>query len=227
MRAYQMVRPDSPDLERDALASGADALILDCRNGHRPGPALHRLVDDARAQPRRPAILARIGPIEHAAIGGELAQAMSVAPEAVMLAVTHGRDVEHLAARLAVHEAEAGLPDGATRIIALLACAAAILNAPSVVGASPRLLALGWEAEAIADELGSAPHPDGDAWPRPLGYARAQTRLTAAAAGVVAIEAGFDGSDEAGFRRHLSAARRDGFQAIVTRDAAQTALAVR
>ncbi|GEP01279.1 hypothetical protein [Methylobacterium haplocladii] len=58
-------------------------------------------------------------------------------------------------------------------------------------------------------------------WSPVLAHARAVVRLTAAAAGVEAIEAAYPGDDAASFAAHVAAARRDGFGGMFVRDPAQ------
>ncbi|WP_238257704.1 hypothetical protein [Methylobacterium gnaphalii] len=140
-----------------------------------------------------------------------------VRPDAIMLSSAHGRDIAHLGAQLAVHEAEHGLPDGGIGIIALVVSAAGVLATASFAGASPRLRGIGWDA-ALASELGAEPLTDEGDWSPVLAQARAMARLAASAAGVAAIEAAYPGKDP---RKVIGAARRDGFAAMFARDARQ------
>ncbi len=95
----------------------------------------------------------------------------------VLLGAKHGRDVVRLGALLAVHEAEAGLPDGALRIVPVLASARAVLQAASFADAGPRLAGLALDAGALAG-LGEAERIQ----------ARAMAALAAAAAGVPLVD---------------------------------------
>ena len=130
-------------------------------------------------------------------------------------------DLARLANRLAVHEAEAGLPDGATRIVALIGSAAGVLGAAGLAGASPRLAGLAWDAEALADDLGIDLDLSG-AWPAPLAQARGQVVLAARVAGVPAFET--VRRDSASLAGTADAARLDGFAGIAVRDPAEAAL---
>ena len=128
-----------------------------------------------------------------------LAGAMAAAPAGILLAnAAAGQDVARLDARLAVAEAERGLPHGATRILAVAGSTPAALFAmDSFIGCSARL-------------VGPDPRP-GRAGPlaRRRGapdlqrIARALTVAAAHAAGVVAID-GETGID-------AETARREGF----------------
>ncbi len=79
-----------------------------------------------------------------------------------------------------------------------------MLEARSFVGASPRLAGLGLDTVALADALGA------EAAGETVRQARGLVRLAAAAAGVTAlVTLAPDG---------IEAARRDGFELLITRD---------
>ncbi|MDB5592765.1 aldolase, partial [Enterovirga sp.] len=129
------------------------------------------------------------------------------------------RDVQHLSAKLAVHEAEQDLAEGAIDIVAVVAdTAAGILALPSLAGAPlPRLLALACDTGLLRAELGCG--PDAAA----LRSAAAATVTCAAAAGAVALAiASAEDQDDS-----LRELRRDGFGAVLVRTAPQAALARR
>lgn len=171
------------------LAGGMDTLVIE---GPFP-PGLRERTGAARL------ILALDGP--DAPLPAE-------APDAVLLAARSGRDVAALGARLSVHEAERGWPDGALRILAQIADALGVLEARSFAGASPRLAGLGLDEAALAAGLGA------DAAGETIDQARALVRLAAAAAGVVAFAA----VEPGGIEPALAAARRDGLGLLITRD---------
>ncbi|WP_342148794.1 aldolase [Methylorubrum sp. SB2] len=127
-------------------------------------------------------------------------------PDAVLLAARTGRDVAALGARLAVHEAERGWPDGRLRILAEIRDPLGVLEARSFVGASPRFDGLGLDEAALAGALAA------EAAGETLAQARALVRLAAAAAGVTAFAT--LRPDE------IAGARRDGFGLLITRDPA-------
>ena len=140
---------------------------------------------------------------------------MAAAPDAILLPGAVGRtDIQHLAAKLAVREAEYGYVDGATRIIAVAAdTARGVLALASLPGASRRLAGLGWRTQLHLDGALSLNAPD--------RLARALTVVAAAAAEVDAIEAASPGLDLDAFARDCETARRDGFAAKFAIDAAQ------
>lgn len=217
MRAYLTVPPGSTD-RAVGLADAADALVFDGRD-----LGTCAAVESLRQGPERPHLLVRIGRVGSPGLETHLGALVASRPDALVLPAEHGRDVAHLGALLAVHEAEEGLTDGVVGIVALVASARAALDAASFVGASPRLSALAWSAEALAEQLGAASPTVSEGWIAPLMQVRCQTRLAAAAAGLAAIEAACSIGDER-FRAVLAAARRDGFSAMMARDPAQAVL---
>ncbi len=80
-----------------------------------------------------------------------------------------------LGARLAVHEAEHGWPDGGLPILAQIGDPLGVLEAHSFVGASPRRAGLGLDTVALADALGA------EAAGETVRQARGLVRLAAAA----------------------------------------------
>ena len=214
--------PASPRLEPDAprravtivdlasadaaLAAGADALVFEA--------ALPpRLVAALRA--RRPGLTL------YAALDGPDASSldalMAQGPDGVLLRdARSGRDVAALGGRLAVCEAQAGLPDGATVILAAIAHPLGVLDARSFAGASPRLAGLGLDGTTLAAGLREA---------APLAQARSLIRLAAAAAGVTAFE--MLTADEDDSPERLAVAWQDGFEWVVLRAPARVAARTR
>ena len=168
-----------------ALASGADALVLDL------GPPGDGTARDARRAAARDALLrlaavaprlrgvVRLGPLAAGDVDADLDAVMPGTPGAVLLRGAVGAsDIQRLAAKLAVREAEAGLAAGTTGILAAAAdTARGVLALPAVPGASPRLRALVWDGEALAAALGV------DAAAEPCRQGRGLLRLAAAACG--------------------------------------------
>ena len=75
-----------------------------------------------------------------------------------------GASVQQLGAKLAVREAEHGLADGATRILAIATeSARALFGFESYVGCSRRLEGLAWGGEDLSADLGAETNrlPDG------------------------------------------------------------------
>ena len=117
-----------------------------------------------------------------------------------------GADVTRLSALLRPREAMAGIDDGATRVIALATdTPAGLLALASYGDASPRLMALAWDDQPLAEALGAE-----DTSQVALS-ARTGTLVAAAAAGVAALDRPFPGSDLGALQAEAEAARRAGF----------------
>ncbi len=203
-----LILPDHPQLDAQAwLGCGASALLLDLR---RPRAGALAFLREARNLCPRPWIYARLGPVEHAAIDHALETLIDVPPDGIFLdGAEGGASVQHLAAKLAVFEARAGLAGGATTIVACAAqTPAAIFALQGYKRCSPRLKALAWESDAMAQELGAAP-----LGAAPLAVARGLLILGAAAAGLPALDAPCaHPRDAAKLRADCLAARADGFK---------------
>jgi citrate lyase subunit beta / citryl-CoA lyase len=206
-----LILPDDPWLEAEAwLACGASALLLDLRE---PRAGALAFLRRAREFGPRPALYARLGPVEHPGFDLALESMLQAPPDGIFLDEAEGgASVQHLAAKLAVFEARAGLADGAMTIIASAAgTPAAIFALGSYKGCSPRLAALSWESGALARALML------DGWPgvvpAPLAVARGLLVLGAAAAGLPALDApSLHPNEPAEFREECLLARADGFE---------------
>jgi citrate lyase subunit beta/citryl-CoA lyase len=125
-----------------------------------------------------------------------------------------GADIGHLAAQIAVREAENDLPDGGTKIIPIATeTGKAMFGFGSYAGASHRLAALTWGAEDLSAELGAETNRLSDgSYADPYRLARSLTLFAASAAQVDAIDTVFTNfRDAEAFRAECLAARRDGF----------------
>lgn len=223
MRSLLFVPGDDPRKLAKAMTSGADALILDLEDSVAPSgkvPARQLLRDfifDARRQNVRPRLFVRINGLETGLADPDLDAIMPAGPNGIMLPKSRsGADVQHLGAKLAVQEAENGLPDGGCAIIPLVTeTAASLFGLASYAGASQRLLGMAWGAEDLLAALGAQTSrlPDGD-FTAPYQLARTLTLIGARAAEVEPIDTVFTAfHDETGLRRDCEAARRDGFTA--------------
>ena len=151
-----------------------------------------------------------------------LADIMAAAPDAIWLAAAIGRrSVAALGAELAVWEAEHGLPDGATGIVASVESAAGAMAMGELPGASPRLQAIAWDEGRLRRSLGLA--PDG-AMPAPVEQVRSALVLAARAAGVPAIDTPHPGASGSGsFEDAVRLAFRDGYATKLAQDASELA----
>lgn len=222
MRSYLLVHAARDDDLDAALSSGADAVVVDLGDWAKSAEreqaraAARRFLGRARAMEGRPALYVRVAPLESAAIDGDLAAVAPAAPDGVFLSqACGGASIQHLSAKLAVQEAECGLEDGATRIVAMATqTPAAIFELGTYAGASRRLAGLAFDTQALRLSLGARGAPSApDELAAPFALARALAVFGAAAARVAAIDAPFANADADGLRADCLAARRDGFAA--------------
>jgi citrate lyase subunit beta/citryl-CoA lyase len=210
-----------------ALASEADALIVDLA-GADAARAAALFLAEARRRAPRPRLYVRVSPLDSGRVDADLDAVMPEAPDGIALPQCRdGASVQQLAAKLAVREAEYGLADGATRILAFAGeRARGLFGFAAYRRCSARLAGLAWGAEALAADLGAetARLPDG-AWTGAFALARTLTLIGAAAAEVAAIDAAFaDVDDREGLRAEALAARRDGFAAKLALHPSQVAV---
>ena len=126
-------------------------------------------------------------------------------------------DVNRLALYLDAFEAASNLEPGSTRIVPVATeTARAVLKLFDFEGASPRLWGLMWGAEDLAASLGASGNRSESGFRRPFLLARDLCLISAAAAGVVAIDTiATDIDDLAALKEEAIAARQDGFLAKV------------
>ena len=120
-----LIAPADEQRLAEALESGADAIIVDLagaapaeRAGARAAAA--RFLKEARGQPGGPVLIVRANALDSGETDADLDAVMPGAPDAILLPGSLGAtSVQQLSAKLAVREAEFGLADGETRIIAV------------------------------------------------------------------------------------------------------------
>ncbi|MDR7039142.1 citrate lyase subunit beta/citryl-CoA lyase [Methylobacterium sp. BE186] len=227
IRSLIVVTCGRPDGVAAVLAAGADACVLDlgtesggARNAARAAAA--EPLACGRADRAATRLFVGIGRLDAGKTDADLAALMGFAPDGIVLATGSGRDVAALGARLAVHEALAGLPDGSTRILAAAHTAADILALPSLPGASGRLAGLTWDVGALAADLRVDVFGTGSAdWPSPCRHARDRLLITATAAGLPAFDTAEPHfADRGGAECAARAAARDGFSGKLAVDPA-------
>ena len=138
MRSLLFVPGDSERKLLKAISSGADALILDLEDSvalSRKTEArniVSRFLTDTDRGGDAPYLIVRINALDSGLSDDDLAAVVSSAPDAILLPKAgSGADIQDLSARIAVHEAEAGLEDGKIRIHALMTeTAAAVCSRP-------------------------------------------------------------------------------------------------
>jgi citrate lyase subunit beta/citryl-CoA lyase len=221
MRSLLFVPADGGRKLDKALGCGADAVIVDLEDSIAPdrkAPArasAAAFVAEAARPARRPFICVRVNGLGSGLIDADLEAIVPARPDAILLPKAEGgASIVHADAKLAAHEAIAGLPEGHIKIIAMaIESAAGLFLAGTIGRQSARLIGLSWGAEDLAAELGAESNrdPEGRYTP-PYVHARTLCLMAAAAAQVAAIETIYmDYRDPPGLRLDSEAARRDGF----------------
>jgi len=223
MRSLLFVPGDDPRKIEKALGGEADALLLDLEDSVSAVRKAdgRRIVAEqilaARSAGTAKTLIVRVNALDTGLTDEDLDAVMASSPHGILLPKCRsGADVEHLAAKLAVREAEYDLPDGATRIIALTTeTADSLFRMGTYAGASHRLFGLTWGAEDLAADVGAeANRLSGGQYTDPYRLARSLALFAAAAAGLTAIDTVYPNfRDLDGFRAETEAGRRDGFTA--------------
>ncbi len=223
MRSYLFVPGDSPRKLEKSLTSGADALIVDLEDSVAAGAKdearriTASFLAEARKKADRPRLFVRVNDLATELTGLDLDAVMEAGPDGIVQPkAVGGNDVTHLAAMMAVREAEYGLPDGVTSILAIgTENARGVFALGTFRGASHRLAGIAWGGEDLSADLGAETNRDAQGcFTDPYRLARSLTILGAAAAEVDAVDTVYTNfKDIEGLARECREARRDGFVA--------------
>lgn len=222
MRSLLFVPGDDRRKLDKGLASGADVMLIDLEDSVAAAakPEARALAAEflraARPKHERPRLYVRINAFDSGHAEADLDAIMPAAPEGVMLPKSlSGRDVARLDAMLAVHEAEAGLDDGGTKIVVVATeTAASLFTLGTYQGASPRLTGLAWGGEDLSADLGSSANRENGSFTEPYRFARNLCLFGAVAAGVAPVDTVYTNfRDLEGLRVECEEAVRDGFTA--------------
>jgi len=221
MRSLLFVPADGGSKLDKAMASGADAVIIDLEDSitvERKDAARASARDflkNAHAAKDRPRLLVRINGLDTGMTDADLEAIMPGKPDAIVFPKAEGgTSVVHLDAKLNVREALLDIPEGTTKILAqAVESAAGMFLAGTFRGASKRLIGLTWGPEDLSAELGAESNREADGTlTEPYRLARSMCLYGAAAAKLPAIETVYVGfRNTEGLRRDTEAARRDGF----------------
>lgn len=234
MRSLLFVPADGgPKLDK-AMASGADAVIIDLEDSiapERKDQARKLALDflkSAHVKKERPRLLVRINGLDTGMTDADLNAVVAGKPDGILFPKAEGgASVTHLDAKLTAREAIAGLPEGAIKILAQsVESAAGFFLAGTFRDASPRLIGLTWGPEDLSSELGAEANREADGTlTEPYRLARSICLLGAAAAKVPAIETiHVNFRDPDVLRRDTELARRDGFTGRLAIHPAQVAI---
>jgi citrate lyase subunit beta/citryl-CoA lyase len=229
-RSWLFAPGDNEHKMEKATASAADVVILDLEDAvaEEIKPRARSMVSAfLRAQPDRSRLWVRINPLQGPHALADLAAIVSARPAGIMLPKARGRtDVEVLDHYLSALEVAAECARGSTRVIVLVTETAESMFTTGTYAGAPRMVAMTWGAEDLADAIGASENKNVDG-----GYAftyelaRSLCLLGAAAAGVSAIETIHgDFRDEAGLRKRAEQVRRAGYRGMLAIHPAQVGI---
>ena len=221
MRSLLFVPADGGSKLEKAMASGADAVIIDLEDSITPErkanarAACLEFLKATAPKAGRPKLLVRINGLDTGMTDADLDAIVAGRPDAVVFPKAEGgATVVHLDAKLTAREAIAGLPEGSIKVLAqAVESAAGLFAAGTYRDASQRLIGMTWGPEDISAELGAEANRDEHGLlTEPYRLARNICLYGAAAARLPAIETVYvDFRNTEGLRRDTTEARRDGF----------------
>jgi citrate lyase subunit beta/citryl-CoA lyase len=227
-RSWLFAPGDSERKMEKATGTAADAVIFDLEDAVAPAekPKARAMVPaflNAQGADRS-RLWVRINPLQSADALTDLAAVMPGRPGGIMLPKARGRaDVEVLDHYLSALEVASGIEPGSTRVIALVTETAEGMFTTGSYAGAPRLVALTWGAEDLADAVGASENRNADgSYGFTYELARSLCLLGAAAAGVAAVETIHgDFRDEAGLRKRAQQVRRAGYRGMLAIHPAQ------
>ncbi|MFZ2175430.1 MAG: CoA ester lyase [Rhodococcus sp. (in: high G+C Gram-positive bacteria)] len=212
-----------------AAAGTADIVVLDLEDAvtENGKPKSRELISDflsARPIRERSRLWVRVNPLDGPHTLADLAAVIPARPGGIMLPKSRGReDVEVLDHYLSALEVSAGIEQGSTKVIVLVTETAEGMFSTGTYKGAPRLVAMTWGAEDLADAVGASENrkPDGS-YGFTYELARSLCLLGAAAADVAAIETiQGDFRDMEGLRNRAEKVRRDGYRGMLAIHPAQ------
>jgi citrate lyase subunit beta/citryl-CoA lyase len=227
-RSWLFAPGDSERKMAKALEGEADIVVIDLEDAVAPGSKArarsmaHDFIMSSAAQRRR--LWVRVNPLGGPHALPDLAAIMPARPGGIVLPKVRGKhDLETTERYLEALEVVNGIEQGSTPVVALATeTAEGMFHCGDYKGA-PRLAALTWGAEDLADSIGASSNtePDGS-YSFTYELARSFCLLGAAAAGVTAIETiSADYRNLAALKARAEKARRDGFRGMLAIHPAQ------
>jgi citrate lyase subunit beta/citryl-CoA lyase len=227
-RSWLFAPGDSERKMEKATAGTADIVIFDLEDAVSEGekPKARSMVSAflAAHANERQRLWVRINPIQGPHGLADLVAIVGSRPGGIMLPKSRGRaDAELLDHYLTALEAAAGTECGTTEVIVLVTETADAMFTTGGYAGTPRVVAMTWGAEDLADALGASANRNEDgSYGFTYQLARSFCLIGAAAAGVSAIETIHgDFRDEAGLRKRAAEVRRAGFRGMLAIHPAQ------
>ena len=228
MRSWLFAPGDSEKKMAKAADSAADIALFDLEDAvaTENKPVARDLVTAmvASGQDGRARLWVRVNPLDGPWTLQDLAAIMPARPGGIMLPKARGRrDVELLDHYLSALEVANGIERGSTPVIALVTETAEAMFTTGDYRGAPRLVAMSWGAEDLADSIGAASNRNADgSYGFTYELARSLCLLGAASAGVAAIETiQGDFRDLDGLKARAEKVRRDGFSGMLAIHPAQ------
>lgn len=228
MRSWLFAPGDSEKKMTKASDGAADIVILDLEDAvaEENKPAARTMVHDfiAARDAGRERLFVRVNPLDGPHTLADLASIMPARPGGIMLPKANGRgDVETLDHYLSALEVAHGIEQGSTPVIVLVTETAAAMFTTGDYADAPRVIAMTWGAEDLADSIGAISNrgPDGE-FAFTYELARSLCLLGAASAGVAPIETiQADFRDLDGLKARAERVRRDGYRGMLAIHPAQ------
>ena len=221
-RSWLFAPGDSERKMEKATASAADTVIFDLEDAVAEGqkPKARSMVSAfLKAQPSdRSRLWIRINPIHGPNALADLAAVVPQRPGGIMLPKSGGRpDVDLLHNYLSALEVAAGIEPGSIKVFVLVTETAEGMFTTGTYAGAPRMVAMSWGAEDLADAVGASENRNADgSYAFTYELARTLCLLGAAAAGVSAIETIHDDfRDESGLRKRAAQVRRAGYRGML------------
>ncbi len=227
-RSWLFAPGDSEKKMTKAMEGSADIVLIDLEDAVAPEnkeaarPMVH---DFIKANPeQRHRLWVRINPFDGPYTLGDLAAIVPAQPGGIMLPKVYGRaDVERLDHCLSALEVAHGIEEGSIPVIVLITETAEAMFHTGDYKGCPRVVALTWGAEDLADSVGANSNKNEDgSYTFTYELARTMTLLGAAAAGVTPIETiSADFRDLDALRKRAEGVRRDGYRGMLAIHPAQ------
>jgi citrate lyase subunit beta/citryl-CoA lyase len=189
---------NNPRYLAKAASSAADAVLLDLEDGVPPAEkesARGKVADTLAAADFRPRRFVRLNAAATPWFDDDLDTLVRYAPAGFCVPKVDTPDViREVSARVAKLEAQAGLAAGSVRLVAAIESALALVNAPAIAAADPRLDAIMFGAEdyALTLGLGTMRQREG----AELVYARSAMVNAAASADIDSVDGVFPDLDD-------------------------------
>lgn len=228
MRSWLFAPGDSDKKMAKAADGSADIALFDLEDAVATDNKVlaRQMVHDfiAARETGRERLWVRINPLDGPYALADLVAIMPARPGGIMLPKVYGRqDVDQLDHFLSALEVANGISQGSTPVIVLITeTAEAMFHTGDYKGA-PRVVALTWGGEDLADSLGAASprNPDGS-YGFTYELARSLCLMGAASAGVVPIDTiQGDFRDLDGLKTRAEKMRRDGYRGMLAIHPAQ------